>query len=51
MAARTVFDGLGAALAADGNIVGGAHYQVATFGYQNGKWDRAERTFHGFATW
>src|SRR5262249_41686447 len=51
---RTVFDGIGATVAGDSNapvpIPNAAHYQVATFDYQNGKWDRAERTFYGFAT-
>jgi hypothetical protein len=28
----------------------GADFQIATFDYQNGKWNRAERTFYGFAT-
>jgi Salmonella virulence plasmid 65kDa B protein/Insecticide toxin TcdB middle/N-terminal region len=41
MASRTVFDGL----AGDG-----ADFQIATFDYQNGQWNRAERTFYGFAT-
>jgi RHS repeat-associated protein len=41
MASRTVFDGL----AGDG-----ADFQIATFDYQNGRFDRAERTFYGFAT-
>ncbi len=40
MASRTVFDGL----AGDG-----ADHQIATFDYQNGRFDRAERTFYGFA--
>src|SRR5262249_7474302 len=54
MSSRTVFDGIGATVAGDSNapvpVPGAAHYQVATFDYQNGKWDRAERTFYGFAT-
>jgi RHS repeat-associated protein len=41
MASRTVFDGL----AGDG-----ADFEIATFSYQNGQWNRAERTFYGFAT-
>src|SRR5262249_5809602 len=41
LASRIVFDGL----AGDG-----ADYQIATFDYENGKWDRIERTFYGFAT-
>src|SRR5262249_47413939 len=49
MSSRTVFDGIGA-LAADGAIPGVAHYEVSTFNYNNGKWDRAERMFYGFAT-
>src|SRR5262249_55963690 len=40
LASRIVFDGL----AGDG-----ADYQIATFDYENGKWDRIERTFYGFA--
>src|SRR5262249_44662345 len=47
LASRTVFDGL----AGDGvESRGGTHYQIATFDYENGRWDRAERTFYGFAT-
>jgi RHS repeat-associated protein len=41
LASRTVFDGL----AGDG-----ADYQITTFAYENGRWDRAERTFYGFRT-
>jgi RHS repeat-associated protein len=41
LASRTVFDGL------EGD---GADYQIATFAYQDGRWDRAERTFYGFRT-
>jgi hypothetical protein len=41
LASRTVFDGL----AGDG-----ADYQIATFAYEDGRWDRAERTFYGFRT-
>jgi RHS repeat-associated protein len=41
MSSRIVFDGL----AGDG-----ADYQIATFDYVNGQWNRAERTFYGFAT-
>ena len=41
LASRTVFDGL----AGDG-----ADQQVTTFAYENGRWDRAERTFYGFRT-
>jgi RHS repeat-associated protein len=49
LASRTVFDGL-----ADGRSDGlpdkNADYQIATFVYENGRWDRAERTFYGFRT-
>ena len=49
LASRTVFDGL-----ADGRTDGlpdnNADYQIATFTYENGRWDRAERTFYGFRT-
>jgi RHS repeat-associated protein len=41
LASRTVFDGL----AGDG-----PDFQIATFAYENGRWDRAERTFYGFRT-
>src|SRR5262249_61990972 len=41
MSSRTLFDGV----AGDG-----ADYQIATFDYENGRFDRAERTFYGFAT-
>src|SRR5262249_8103022 len=41
LASRTTFDGL----AGDG-----ADYQIVTFDYQNGRWDRTERAFYGFAT-
>ena len=41
LASRTVFDGL-----ADD----GADFQIATFSYEQGRWDRAERTFYGFRT-
>jgi RHS repeat-associated protein len=41
LASRTVFDGL------PGD---GPDFQIATFAYEDGRWDRAERTFYGFRT-
>jgi RHS repeat-associated protein len=41
LASTRVFDGL----AGDG-----ADYQIVTFAYEQGRWDRAERTFYGFRT-
>ena len=45
LASRTVFDGF-----ADGLPDRNADYQIATFAYEQGRWDRAERTFYGFRT-
>jgi YD repeat-containing protein len=50
MSSRTIDDGVATAAADVGVVAGAAHTQLSTFAYQNGKWDRAERTFFGFAT-
>jgi RHS repeat-associated protein len=51
LASRTVFDGL----ENDSDVAGpgepkGTDFQIATFTYEDGSWDRAERTFYGFRT-
>src|SRR5262249_34574434 len=50
MSSRTTDDGMGAIAGDVGFVPNAAHTQLSTFSYQNGKWDRAERTFFGFAT-
>src|SRR5262249_61031903 len=47
---RTCHHALGATARDVGFVPNAAHTQLSTFSYQNGKWDRAERTFFGFAT-
>jgi RHS repeat-associated protein len=51
LASRTVFDGFkGDGAENTDPDRQGADFQIATFAYADGRWDRAERTFYGFRT-